>query len=479
MKQLFITTAFLLIIWFVTLPVKAQHVAQAEQATATRVEQPAPVTVTPKQDPLKRPALKQKKSTRPQSSPPKKGASKARGSLPPDVLKGVQTVRVSAESSTIKVGLARLGQVAIEFPSADRVYKVSPAPEEFVKTNQKVFTRNDPVILYPGTGFVVPKGKLADPATILTVQMFSGLIVSVHVYPVESLAENATRIFVNYDKAVVVSARRSVGLPVNFDQIIEAEDSERKGKAQKAATAAAAVAANENDVQTIETKTLNVADELADGSQSTPGRVVGSEESATSSTSDSQGQNITPQTAASYLLAASTQNRRGSLNSGPPLDGGARPLKAKDVEREFFSRVAQSELSGTIKLGHKGLTKFTSPKYGLSVAVSRSKEVDSRRRSVVIAVRNVLREPVRLVPDQPDLAVVTLDSERPTDSAPIALVHRETTLKDNRLLPGEIGYFSVIFETPILGVQQILSARVAQMFAADAPASLDLAITAR
>lgn len=390
-------------------------------------------------------------------------------SLPPDVLKGVQTVRVSAESSTIKVGLARLGQVAIEFPSADRVYKVSPAPEEFVSTNKVVFTRNDPVILYPGTGFVVPKGRAtADPATILTIQMFSGLIVAVHVYPVESLAENATRVYVNYDRAVVVNARRAAGLPVNFDQIIEAEDSERKAKAQKPALVAAVD---------------DTAEQIPEGAgQNATVKTQSSHDSevrATAASALQQQRTLPSPSRPNYVLIASAKTPFGTASPLPSSDDANKALKAEDVEREFLSRVAQRELAATIKLGMKGLGKFTAPKYGLSVASGRSKEVDARHRSVVIAVRNTLREPVRLVPEQPDLAVVTLSSDRPTDSAPVALTYRETTVKDNRLAAGEIGYFAVIFETPILGVQQILSAKVAQIFAADAPASLDLVISAR
>jgi hypothetical protein len=97
-----------------------------------------------------------------------------------------------------------------------------------------------------------------------------------------------------------------------------------------------------------------------------------------------------------------------------------------------------------------------------------------------VAVRNTLGEPVRLVTRQPQIAVEILDGKkRPVDTREVEVLYMQTTLKDSVLGAGAVGYFALVFDAPVLGTSEYLRARVAQTFAADAPAVADLAITAR
>ena len=129
----------------------------------------------------------------------------------------------------------------------------------------------------------------------------------------------------------------------------------------------------------------------------------------------------------------------------------------------------------------KAFSKYSKPLYGLSVAVSRPKDLNLDTRFIVIAVRNTLTESVRLVAGQPDLFIETLDDKRsPVLVEPIQKQGVESTAPLGDLLaPGSTAYYAVAYAPPILGTHQYLRISVAQTTAADAPSSVDLTIKSR
>lgn len=438
--------------------------------------------------------------TQRRASPVRRAVKRSVSLLPVDVLKGVQVVNFTPhQTPMLKVAMSRLGQVAIEFPASDRVYKVSPAPQQFVKTTQKVFTRNDPVTLYPGTGFVVPHGKMQNPATIVTVQMFSGVMIPIYVYPVESLSDNATRIIVIYDCEAMMQARRAQGLAVDYERILQ-----REAERTSAGKTNVAVERKNSDASAPSSAAVTnpSSDKDSDAPESSPSTLTdgndgGSDADAVPSADDAQAS--TPNTPLSSSVASpSAAYTPTRSNAAPPrrfiaasespsanikvssftqqLNENASPHSRLLQQQAALERFAQQELAQITKLGSKGLSRFSRPAYGLSIAHSPLRELDARRRIVVVAVRNTLRESIQLVPNQPDVAIIT---GRNTDSSALPLLHLESTVRDDRLAAGQIAYYAIIFETPILGAQQTLAARVAQIFAADAPATVDLTLTAR
>lgn len=320
-------------------------------------------------------------------------------------------VAVSANANTvIKIGLAERAVSVIDFPANDPVYKIHPGNENFVtvgcfgrEQNGKCLNSpTDAIVLRPGKDFHA-LGSEESAATVITIQRVSGIVVTLLVQPVKTIAENTNYVAVAYNLEEVRAARRSAGLAVNL---------------------------------------LPVGLKVSDSPNQD---VVGAAEG------NSVVQNIALVKGAD-VPAETSSDSPGSLEKALV---------------EEIKRAADNESA----------LKFLKPVYGLSLA--RASNYASRVNDItveVVAVRNTLPSAVRLVPDQPTLAVENKDKQKVSINVEVInLLHTATTVEDSEVLePGRVYYFAFAYRSPILGVKQSLRVNFAQREAADAPASLEL-----
>ncbi|HEY0172537.1 MAG TPA: hypothetical protein VGB98_16060 [Pyrinomonadaceae bacterium] len=393
------------------------------------------------------------------------------------VVSSVESYTYRLDSNTpLKVYLAPLGQVLIEAQANDPVYKVHPSQENFVAVDRLSddSLSTDPVVLRAGTGFRVGGKGEVTPATIINLQMFSGAIIPVIVIPTNDIERNTLRVAITYDRDKVERARQAAGLPVRLEQLQEKESAAGRAKNNPAPGATTQASQPQPYPQpTPPPAAPVVASNPASSSSGDASareasyNVAGDDTTLKPRTADSRREEMPAPSPAAVVAAPPAPSRpAASTDDAPPAPS------------DKLVALTRDELLSVVR--GKPLKKFSKPAHGLSIAASRSREIDAQTRIVVVAVRNTLAESVRLVPGQPELAVEILDDKkRLVDTREIVRLYMQTTLRDNVLGPGETGYFAVVFRTPILGTHEYLRARVAQVFAADAPVTADLVITAR
>jgi hypothetical protein len=120
--------------------------------------------------------------------------------------------------------------------------------------------------------------------------------------------------------------------------------------------------------------------------------------------------------------------------------------------------------------------QFSKPVHGLAIAVLGGPPPTSDTSIQVVALRNTLAVPVRLLPDQPELRVMQAarKGEAILDQS-VAVRHIATTVGDDNVLrPNEVYYFAVAYDQPALGVKQSIYVSFAHMLASDEPATAPL-----
>jgi hypothetical protein len=416
------------------------------------------------------PAAKQR--TKPQAPAP---VAHPGSGQPRYVNSSVENYTFRQDSNTpLKVFLAPLGQVIIESPVNDPVYKVHPSKEDFVAVDRldDDSLPTDPIVLRPGTGFRVARKGEITPATIVNLQMYSGAIIPVIVIPVNEIERNTLRVAITYDRDQIERSRQAAGLPIKLEQLQQKE--------------AALLEASRNP------KTVAVQPSLVPSPQPSIASPTAAEnlspdlnlsqasvQEASYTLRTQQATNLQPQQTTPGEQRASNALR--NTGSSPALAPSFRPTPSPErppISAEKLMALTRDELISVVR--SNTITKFPKARHGLSIASSPSREIDAQSRIVVVAVRNTLNEPVRLVPGQPEITVEILDDKkRLVDTRDVARLYLQTTIKDNVLAAGETGYFALVFHTPILGTHEYLRARVAQVFAADAPVIVDLVISAR
>ncbi|MDQ3687998.1 MAG: hypothetical protein M3430_20680 [Acidobacteriota bacterium] len=141
----------------------------------------------------------------------------------PDYLSGEARVSVRGnQNAVIKLGIAKDGVTIIEFPAADRFFAIHPGNSDLVTVDDSPTKATDRfMVLRAGSGFVAPSASKAKsgagPSTSIIVQMQSGMVITLMLYPVPRVAQGAHRCVINYDRAEVIAARRGAGLTVNLD----------------------------------------------------------------------------------------------------------------------------------------------------------------------------------------------------------------------------------------------------------------------
>ena len=354
----------------------------------------------------------------------------------PDYLFGQARVTVKGnEDPVIRLGIAKHGPTVVEFPASDNFFAVHPGGSYLVTYDKSDSLATDHYLVFrAGEGFTAPpenSAKPLEPVASISVQMQSGMFVTFLFYPVSHVSRMAHRCVVSYSREEIVAARRAVGLAVNLDG-----KEPPTAQPQVASTRASGTAAASTNSP--------AADAPATAPVTEPG--------------------------ASVILAGGAQPEGAT--------GQGREPKRKTQRRRQQNPDVTAEARRAIERALKAPQKFTawSPAtQGLTVAALAPVELDERYRLAVIAVRNTSAAGLRLLPDQPDLDLETLDAtSRIAQTRPVQKVHVETSSLAGAIPAGATVYYAIIYESPILDAQQRLRLSVAHREAADRPASADL-----
>lgn len=343
------------------------------------------------------------------------------------------------EDPVIRLGIAKHGPTVVEFPASDNFFAVHPGGSYLVTYDKSDSLATDHYLVFrAGEGFIVPPEngtKPLEPLASISVQMQSGMFMTFLFYPVSHVSRMAHRCVVSYSREEIVAARRAVGLAVNLDGKEPATPQSQVASTRVSGTAAI----NTNSPAT---ETTNTASTLEPG--------------------------------ASIILTGGAQPEGAT--------GQGRETKRKTQRRRSSKVDVTNEARRAIESALKAPGKFTSwspAAQGLTVAALAPVELDERYRLTIVAVRNASAAGLRLLPDQPDLDLETLDAERRVaQTRPVQKVHTETSSLAGAIPAGATVYYAIIYESPVLDTQQRLRLSVAHREAADKPASADLSARA-
>ena len=336
--------------------------------------------------------------------------------LPPEYMSGEANVTVKGnQNPIIRLGLAQNGVNVIEFPAADSFFMIHPGNSELVSFDEETAKRSKrSLVLRPGAAFVAPPvgSQTKGPSASISVQMQSGVVVTFLIYPVRELSQNAHRCVVMYNRDEVVVARKMAGLAVNLD-----------------------------------------------GRDPSPKRSNGSVRFGEDGDEDGGEEIVVPKL--SRLVADVDSSR---------ADERVRTGRASKT-RPKLSDVASKALREAIKNPNK-MRAFAKSKHGLSLAVMPVVDLDVQARMVVIAVRNDAGGVLRIVQGNPEVYVQTFDDKGKTlQLEQVKRLYVESTSLEGKLNKGEVVYYAIVYEAPVLGVLQRLRVSVSQTEAADEPAT--------
>jgi len=334
----------------------------------------------------------------------------------PEYMSGEANVTVKGnQNPIIRLGLAQNGVNVIEFPAADSFFMIHPGNSDLVSFDEETAKRSKrSLVLRPGAAFVAPPvgSTTKGPSASISVQMQSGVVVTFLIYPVRELSQNAHRCVVMYNRDEVVAARKMAGLAVNLD-----------GRDASA-------------------KRSNGSVRFGDDGEEDGGEEI-----------------VVPRL--SRLIADVDSSR---------ADERVRSGKVSR-KRPKFSEVANTALKDLLKNPNK-MGAFGKSNHGLSMAVMPVIDLDAQSRMVVIAVRNEGGEVLRIVEGNPEVYVQTFDDKgKSLQIEQVKRLYVESTSLDGKLNKGEVVYYAIVYEAPVLGVLQRLRVSVSQTEAADEPAT--------
>ncbi|MFY9607619.1 MAG: hypothetical protein WAU45_03285 [Blastocatellia bacterium] len=288
-----------------------------------------------------------------------------------------------------------------------------------------------------------PSGSSTDqigPAASIIAQMRSGMVVTFLIYPVAELNQMAHRVVILYDRVEVVAARRAAGLAVNLEE----RQQERQERSIRIAP---------------ETDRLSTSIE--------------------SNNTDANGE-VPTRTVEPPRLIAEPGNKKSIVKVSPSDTSKQSPSTNAKPDRDFGAEARKA-----LKLAITGAKpkKWTPAAHGLSIATSIPKDFNDKDGSaiVIVAVSNILPEPLRIVPGQPDLAIETRDDQgkKALLVEQIKPLHVESSGFGDSIPAGATLYYAIVYRRPVLGVRQHLRVTVSQINAADDPAVADLTNSAR
>jgi hypothetical protein len=292
--------------------------------------------------------------------------------------------------------------------------------------------------------------KTSGPAASVSVQMRSGLIVTIWVYPVKMIPQQTYRCVISYDRAEIVAARRSAGLAIDLGEESSEEPTEKVEKAQK--------------VEKIE----KVGEEFGE-------KGAGNTEAAQAEVNEIAAK--TPAMPVEKAEKAEKVERPEPPAAEPPL-----PAVIANVEKSNGKKLAEKGdrraqarcLLEEAVAKPKQFKKWTEPLHGLTVS-AQSHNFDERTKIALIAVKNVQSEAIRVLSGHPDLYIETLDGKGKTfQISPVRKYHTDSTTTSSIIPAGATVYYAVVYAAPVLGVKQRLRVAVGQTNAADDPAATGL-----
>lgn len=338
-----------------------------------------------------------------------------------DYLSGEANVSVNPKQPTvIRLGLAQNATSVVEFPLIDRIYYIHEGNPRLVTVFQSPTKETDrSITLYPGEGFLpvsVPGQK--EPTVTITMQMKSGLVIILEIVPAPDIRQNAHRCVLNYNTAEVIAARRSAGLKVNLG--------------------------DENATEQV--KQTRAVSRLMAGNLSVEAGTL------------AENKNGEVSEAAFFEIASGM----GKTD----FDSKRRKMKTKTE----VSRIVNKKLAEAIKSSKEKFTVWSPATNGLSLSTAKVIEIDALQRLLIVAVKNVGDDALRLLEEMPELQIQTLDKSG--NNLQIERLERkfvETTALAGVIPAGATVYTAVVFENPILGANQKLRISAAHDRAADAP----------
>ncbi len=408
--------------------------------------------------------------------------------IPTGLLTGESTMQVSTTTAQIKIGLAETGVCLIEFPATDRLYLVHPgvsvgmvgggeaqvSPQDVLVVDSSRRGPHDPLVLRPGPAFSV-KGPSKCRA-ILTVQMVSGLIVTIQVFPVADVARNANRVVVSYDTNQIIQARAKAGLAtVLTDQ-----------KEPFPVDSNPPTVAKNNPV--VPSSTSPIPDEGKSGAKSPVG---------TSDTTTLPGPVLPPSskvpTATPRPAIFKVPEQSSIPDSDPkPSTGVTFPVLGDFLEADNYDQfvmvddpetpgLVDSVLDQMLQLvstNHTAPVKFSRPVQGIALSgretVFITPKLTFKKRAiqcVLVAVRNSGKTPIQLIPTHPVIKLETGPAGKPLNLETVEILKLKT-VGEAVLKPGDRRWFAVAFTTQSLGLSQRVVLTIAHTAAADQPARL-------
>ncbi|MBL8204465.1 MAG: hypothetical protein JNM09_09565 [Blastocatellia bacterium] len=131
----------------------------------------------------------------------------------------VQIEVTGDENPIIRLQMIPSGQVLVEFPAQDHIFKVNPADPDLVTIEDSPTKATDHYLLLRSSRQFLPSAAQAQTiATSMIVQMTSGMVITLLLYPTRDFNQTVHRCVVRYDRAAILSARQAAGLDVNLDR---------------------------------------------------------------------------------------------------------------------------------------------------------------------------------------------------------------------------------------------------------------------
>ncbi|MBL8202631.1 MAG: hypothetical protein JNM09_00275 [Blastocatellia bacterium] len=406
---------------------------------------------------------KQKKTAQP-AAKPKPIVAVEQAQVKPYQYGDVRVDVVTNSSPVIKLGLAQSAFIHVELPANDRIFAVHSGDDTLVTFDETFKNRKYHfVILRPGTGFIAPEKGHGQGVTI-GIQMDSGMFITLMIYPVKDVTENAHRCVINYDPRATVEARDRMNLQVGLvDGVVKLPPAKEKGKT---------VILDSPMEGNVEGKVRNPATLL------TPVPRIKEPTSAVASSPSVAGQSVAtkPATLASAWGTTTTTAPTPAKKRLWPWSK-KEPVVGQVVEAE--PATLQSRPGQTTKAVVAGRPVFSAQGRGLLVNIWEGAGTPDVMQ-LYVEVRNISGQGVKLIGDQPDIFIETFGTKKARlNIEPV----RGKTIRNfptsGWMNAGEVKVMEVKFVRPILGIQQRLKVHVAQSMAADDPVVVDLTADAR
>ncbi|MCI0337684.1 MAG: hypothetical protein L0226_08915 [Acidobacteria bacterium] len=376
------------------------------------------------------PAQSQKKRDKPKPGPTTKPPLDVINNPAPSYLSGEVNITVQGdENPIIRLQMVPSGQALVEFPAKDRIFKVNPADPDLVTIEDSPTKEIDRYILLRSSKqFLEGARSSTDPssATSMLVQMTSGMVITLLIYPVGELEKVVHRCVVKYDRDSIVKARQAAGLAVNLDQ--------REEKIASKTPTSIQILPLEKPFKEISNASVSNSEIVADVSDSS---------------------------------TTSTANENGEVSENRQTPSNPRKIIKATESRD-------TKKGGDKPIEWTGKPRWSEPLHGLKVA-AQTRTLTADLRQVLITVQNTLSEPIKIAPGQPELVIQTLD-----DRDCVLQVERVEPLKiewsvSNGLIKdGAEARYVITYEAPVLGAKQRLCAAVAQINAADDPVMIEI-----